>query len=152
VKTPDGLVKFGPIDTTLPANFWLNEHIGEYLPNPKPPKAKTVSKKAQKRASVRQEVEVMEALGGRRQTGSGAVGHLKGDGRVRGKWRVEMKYTRKDSYRVERKELGKIRGECEGLEKPLFVIDFQNGQTGNLEDRWVLVPYEDFLKLDKNTP
>lgn len=116
------------------------------------PKPKTVTKKAQKRASIRQENEVMEALGGRRQAGSGAVAHLKGDGRVRDKYRVEMKYTRKGSYRVDRKELSKIRGECSGTEIPLFVIDFVDPQTGGSADRWVMVEFDRFQQLDYKPP
>lgn len=113
-------------------------------------KPKKVSAKRQKRASVAQETEVMELLGGRRHAGSGSVAHLKGDGRVRDKYRVEMKYTRKASYRVDRQELNKIRGECDGLEVPLFVMDFVDPITGGSPDRWVMVPFEAFQKLEQD--
>lgn len=146
VKTPDGTATVQTLRNS--ATFYDTEHIGSYEKNPEP-KPKTMSKKLQKRASVRQENEIMEALGGRRQAGSGAVGHLKGDGRVRDKYRVEIKYTRTKSYRVDRDELSKIRGECSATEEPLFVIDFKDPETGGSADRWVMVPFHIFKKLDK---
>lgn len=150
VDTPDGTLSIPtPGDIRGMDGY---QSFTSYHRKVEPPKTKEVSKKRQKKASIQQELDVMEALGGKRQAGSGAIGHLKGDGRVRGKYRVEMKYTRHDSYRVERKELNKIRGECTDLEKPLFVVDFQNPQSGRVEDRWVLVPFEEFLKLDKTKP
>lgn len=148
VKTPDGEAEF-----QIPTNGVLewNETItAMFTPNPEP-KLKKISAKKNKRASIAQEHEVMAELGGRRQAGSGAVGHLKGDGRVRDKYRVEIKYTRTKGYRVDRNELSKIRGECSGAEEPLFVIDFTDPETGGSADRWVLVPFHHFKKLDNAT-
>jgi hypothetical protein len=141
VRTPDGTAEW-PIGTVIPNG----EIYTQYVPNPEP-KPKKISAKKNKRASMAQEREVMEALGGRRQAGSGALGHLKGDGRVRDKYRVEIKYTRTKSYRVDRDELSKIRGECTGMEQPLFVIDFVDKETGGSEDRWVMMPFHEFQKL-----
>lgn len=142
VKTPDGEATW-VIGDSVP----MGESYTEYKPKPET-KTKKVSAKRQKRASIAQERDVMEQLGGKRQAGSGAVGHLKGDGRVRDKYRVEIKYTRTKSYRVDRDELSKIRGECSATEEPLFVIDFVDPETGGSEDRWVLVPFHHFKKLD----
>lgn len=146
VKTPDGSVEIRTLRDSQ--KFYDTEHLGVYTAHPEA-KLKKVSAKKNKRASMSQEREIMEALGGRRQAGSGALGHLKGDGRVRDKYRVEIKYTRTKSYRLDRDELSKIRGECSGLEQPLFVIDFVDKETGGSEDRWVLVPFHQFQKLDK---
>jgi hypothetical protein len=147
LKTPDGIAEW-TLGNILPQG----DIYTQYVPVPEPTAAKAVSKKTQKRASVRQENEIMEALGGRRQAGSGAVAHLKGDGRVRDKYRVEIKYTRKGSYRVERSELNKIRGECAGTEIPLFVVDFVDPQTGGSADRWVMVEFDRFQQLDYKPP
>lgn len=142
VKTPDGTAEF-LIGDVVPNG----ELHAMYTPKPEA-KLKKISAKKNKRASIAQENEVMEALGGRRQAGSGAVGHLKGDGRVRDKYRVEIKYTRTKGYSVTRDELSKIRGECSATEEPLFVIDFVDPETGGSADRWVLVPFHHFRKLD----
>lgn len=144
IKTPDGTATIGPLPS---ATFWEQQHIGFYEKNPESGPRK-VSPKRQKRASIAQEDSIMEALGGRRQKGSGAVAGLKGDGRVRHKYRVEAKYTRAGSYRVERSELNKIRGECAGTEIPLFVIDFVDPQTGGSPDRWVMLEFERFNQLE----
>jgi hypothetical protein len=111
---------------------------------------KKVSVKKQKRASIRQENDVMDALGGRRHPGSGALSGLKGDGSVRNKYRVETKMTRKGSFRLERGDLGKIRGECVGTEQPLLVLDFVDPNTGGSPDRWVTLPWELFQKMQEH--
>jgi hypothetical protein len=149
VTTPHGEAIF-QIPTNGVIN-WVERYTTLFTPNPEQ-KPKKITAKQTKRASIRQENEVMEALGGRRQAGSGAVAHLKGDGRVRDKYRVEMKYTRANSYRVDRKELNKLRGECEGTEIPVFVIDFVDPQTGGSADRWVMVEFDRFQQLDYKPP
>jgi len=52
-----------------------------------------------KRRSVRTEVRVARQHGGQRTPRSGA-GHIKGDCRVKGKYRIECKETDKLSYRI----------------------------------------------------
>jgi hypothetical protein len=108
--------------------------------------------KRQKRTSRRQEDDIAENLGGRRQPGSGAIEGVKGDVRIYGRYRAEAKYTRNKSYRVTREELNKIRGECSGHETPLFVIDFVDPDTGRNPDRWVLMPFHRFKELDDKAP
>lgn len=147
VRTPHGKTAIA-IDSAM----WQGkEYTGVFEPTPEP-KPKAISKKAQKRASMRQENEIAEALNGRRQAGSGAVAHLKGDVRVRHKYRVEAKYTRSGSYRVTRTELSKLRGECAGTELPVFVIDFVDPQTGGSADRWAMLQFEDLLKHQYEPP
>lgn len=106
------------------------------------PKAKRV-----KRATMKQEEEVASGLGGHRQRGSGAVPWRKGDGLVKGKYRIENKMRFNKSYRVEREELDKIRSECAVGETPLFQVDFANRATCKVEDRWILVPYEHWKEV-----
>lgn len=54
--------------------------------------------------------------------------------------RVEMKSTtKKDMSIVSRDVLNKIRGECEGREEPIVVVDFADRVTGRVEDQWALV-------------
>jgi len=90
------------------------------------------------------ERQIGKDIGGRAQPASGALPGMKGDARARGRVRVESKTTKTLSYSVDRRELNKIRSECTGLEKPVFVVEFVNPTTLREEDKWVLVPYEDW--------
>lgn len=104
--------------------------------------------RAQVRASVtRQERRVAESLGGHRQTGSGARRGYKGDGRVDGRFRIENKMTRAESMRVSLKDLQKIRSECEGLETPVFEVEFRDKHTLRPKEKWALVPWDTWEKL-----
>jgi hypothetical protein len=107
---------------------------------------KTTGKRT-KRASAKQESEIATSMGGRRQPGSGAIPGLKGDVRVKGKLRIEAKYTSNKSYSVTRADLLKIRSECYGSETPAFVIDFKDPGTLRTEERWVLIPFSDWENL-----
>lgn len=104
--------------------------------------------KAQVRASVtRQERRTAESLGGHRQTGSGAVRGYKGDGRVEGRFRIENKMTQAESMRVKLQDLRKIRSECEGLEAPVFEVEFRDRHTLRPKEKWALVPWEVWEKM-----
>jgi len=94
-----------------------------------------------KKRSQKQERTVMAGLpGGRAQAGSGSRPGYKGDGRVYDRIRVEMKSTtKKDMSIVTRDVLNKIRGECEGHEEPIVVVDFAERSTGRVEDQWALI-------------
>lgn len=94
-----------------------------------------------KKRSQKQERRVMASLpGGRTQAGSGSRPGYKGDGRVYDRIRVEMKSTTtRDMGIVSRDVLNKIRGECEGREEPIVVVDFVNKITGHVEDQWALI-------------
>jgi hypothetical protein len=110
------------------------------------PRAKTLKPKKIRRASIKQEREIMKGLGGRVQPGSGSKGGYKGDGRVYDQLRVEAKYTTAKSYRLNHSDLTKIRGECEGRERPALVLDFKEKGTLKTHDRWVVIPYADWEK------
>ena len=105
------------------------------------------SHKRLKRASMQQEQQSVEALGGRRQAGSGARPGYKGDGRVRGRYRIENKLTTASSHRVKLSDLRKTRAECEGLEVPVYDIQFKEKVTLRTIDNWVLVPRDHWEKL-----
>lgn len=105
------------------------------------------SAKRIKRASMKQETRVAEDMGGRRQSGSGAVACKRGDGRVIGKYRIENKLKLTKGIRITREELSKIRSECEHGEVPLFEVDFADRTTLRVEDRWILVPYDHWKKV-----
>ena len=111
------------------------------------PEPKMPSQARIKKASMKQEARVAEALGGKRQRGSGAVAWRKGDGRVRGKYLLENKTCLTKGFRVERAALAKIRSECSPGEEPLFQIDFTNPSTLRVEDAWVLVPLNHWEKV-----
>lgn len=106
-----------------------------------------MSHKRIKKASRAQELQIAWGIaGGRRQPASGAFPGHKGDVRVRDRFRIEAKFTTALSYNVRRVELQKIRSECDGYERPVFVIDFKD-QNLRTEDRWALIPYQDWEKL-----
>ena len=95
-----------------------------------------------KRITAKQEVRVAQALGGQRQRGSGAVPWNKGDGRVRGKYRIENKTRFTKGITITREDLAKIRSECAPGEVPLFQVDFTDRITGRVQDQWILIPFD----------
>lgn len=107
-----------------------------------PPKQAKIKKLSQK-----QERQVMVDLGGRTQPASGAKPGHKGDGRLYDQIRMEAKFTLADSYSLKLTELSKLRGECEGNEEPLMVLDFKDRATGREKDRWAILPYTAFLNI-----
>ena len=130
-------------DTTI--NELINEGVTKFFPELK--KSLKTSHKRLKHASMQQEQKSAEALGGRRQSGSGARPGNKGDGRVRGRFRIENKFTTAESFRVKLAELRKLRAECEGLEVPIFDVQFKEKVTLRTIDNWVLVPRDHWEKL-----
>lgn len=103
-----------------------------------------MSPKKNRRRSMRQERELAADSGARVQPGSGALPGAKGDVRSRGKFRAECKFTKAKSFRVTRAILDKISSECSYGETPVLDIAFLN-RVGQTEDRWVAIPYEDWL-------
>lgn len=91
---------------------------------------------------TKQERATAEALGGHRQSGSGARRGYKGDGRVEGKFRIENKMTRAESMRVHLSDLRKIRSECSNQEVPVFEFDFRDRHTLQAKEKWALVPWK----------
>lgn len=97
-----------------------------------------------KRRSTREETLIAEQVGGKKQKASGALPWAKGDIRKKGHLRIESKVCKVKQYTITRLELNKIRGECAMNEKPAFVITFINPSTLRQEDKWVLIPFEDW--------
>lgn len=120
-------------------NVLLDEHpvIG--------PGRKAPSKRTRRRAR-RQELELAEATGGRRQPNSGALNGSKGDVRKRGQFRGESKHTKKKSFTITRQVLSKIRSECSYGEMPILDLNFVDA-NGRTEDRWVMIPFDSCPKL-----
>ena len=107
------------------------------------------SAKANRRRAMRQEATLAEDTGGRTQRGSGSLPWAKGDVRKKGEFRAECKFTRSKSFSVTRAILDKIRSECSFDETPVLDISFVSG-TGKTEDRWIAIPYEEWLRLRKD--
>lgn len=105
-----------------------------------------VSHKEVKRRSAIQERKRIEAIGGRRHSGSGSRSGYKSDGST-DRWRMENKFTTAVSYRVQLKDLHKIRSECLNGQAPVFNVDFQDKHTGETRESWVLVPSKEWEKL-----
>lgn len=103
------------------------------------------SPQRRKRISKKQERRI-EELGGNAQPGSGSRPGYKSDGRIRGRYRIENKYTETESYRVELRDLAKIRSECVGLEVPVFEVQFRAPRTMQVRDEWVLIPRKEWEK------
>ena len=104
-------------------------------------------KQPKRAVSKRQDARVMSALGGRIQPASGAMPGYKSDGRIPGRYRIETKYTQADAYSMSIKDLWKIAGECEGLERPLFIIDYLEKSTHKLRGRYAVLPFADLEKM-----
>ena len=96
-----------------------------------------------KKHSRKQEEEIATLLGARRQPGSGAFAHAKGDVRKKGEFRLEAKFTESDSFSLKLEELQKIALECGPFEKPVFTIDFLEKGTRVLKERFAVLPFED---------
>lgn len=110
------------------------------------PQAAKVNKKRLRRAAIKQEEQVAQKHGGHRNKGSGSISYLKGDARIRHKYRIENKFTTKQEIKVTRGDLLKIRSECTPGECPVFQIDFKTPGTLKTEDQWVLVPLKEWEK------
>lgn len=106
-----------------------------------------MSHKEVKRRSARQERQRIEAVGGRRHSGSGSRSGYKSDGSLGYRWRMENKFTTKESYRVALSDLRKLRSECLNGQAPVFNVDFQDKHTGETKDSWVLVPSKEWERL-----
>jgi hypothetical protein len=109
------------------------------------------SSKRIKRISKKQENKTASSMGGRAQPGSGARPGYKGDVRVYDKHRIENKFTFAESFKIELTTLSKIRGECEGHERPALSLDFKDKLTGRTKDSWVIIPTTDWEKLNAAT-
>jgi len=107
--------------------------------------------KRMKRISQKQEVRNMQGIGGRTSKASGAMASDKSDGRLLDRVRMEAKYTFANSFRITREVLSKIRGECQGLERPAVQLDFVDKPTGRVEDSWVIIPHDDWEKYIRAT-
>lgn len=105
-----------------------------------------VSHKRLRHAATQQEELDARGLGGHRHSGSGSRPGYKGDGRVIGRFRTESKTTTAKSFSVTLADLRKVRSECEGLEVPVFFVQFVERGTLKPIDEWVLVPKREWEK------
>jgi hypothetical protein len=103
--------------------------------------AKVLRKKATKL-----ETSLAESVGGRRHKGSGSLGHLKGDGRLKGKIRMESKFTQCKSFSVTLEDLHKLLCECDYKEDPAFEVTFTEPGTLKIVDQWVMIPRQTWEK------
>jgi hypothetical protein len=103
------------------------------------------SAKDNRRRSMRQERKLAMDTEATQQRGSGASKFYKGDVRKKGVFRAECKFTSAKSFILKLEELDKIRGECAFGETPVFDVTFTD-RNGRTVDRWVAVPYEEWLK------
>jgi hypothetical protein len=122
-------------------NRVISGHMTETKYTPRPPT------KRMKKLARKQEQKVMDGIGGRRQCASGALPGYKSDGRLLGRVRMEAKFTFAKVFALRHEDLQKLRGECEGRERPAFVIDFKNRASGKTQDRWVAIPHVDWEKM-----
>lgn len=99
----------------------------------------TLPAKTLRRRSQKAEVALAKDNGGRVQKGSGALTGLKGDVRVRGKFRIEHKFTQHKSYTLTKSDLDKILGECEGREDPVFVVEFVEPKTLRTTEKFYVI-------------
>lgn len=136
----------GCTGTSGPLNYltaWGAEHLVVLSP---PQGGFQPSGKEVKRRSAKQERRRIEAIGGRRHSGSGSKSGNKSDGST-DSWRMENKFTTAQSYRVTLSDLAKIRSECRNAQAPVFNVEFQDKHTGEVRESWVLVPAKNWEKL-----
>jgi len=100
-----------------------------------------------KRTSRRNEQDIAVRIGGRRQPGSGAIPGFKGDVRVRGHLRVELKDSFSKQFILTTAVLDKIRGECDRAERPALIVSFRDRHTHELRESWALIPVEHWEEL-----
>lgn len=100
-----------------------------------------------RRTSRNQEKQVAKDLGGKVQVNSGAV-RLGGgsDVRVQGKFRVECKFTNKESYTLKLLELEKLKKQANStLEYPIFQFSLKDN-LGKLGDKYAAISWNDKLE------
>ena len=102
-----------------------------------------------KKASLRQELDIDEEFGTKRQPGSGNQPGAKGDNRRKGSLRLEAKHTEAQSFSLKLEELHKISGEASNGEMAGLVIDYLQPGTKKLIDRFVVIHSEDFKELNQ---
>lgn len=103
--------------------------------------------RANQKTSLRQELDIQEEFGARRQPGSGNQAGAKGDNRKKGELRLEAKFTRDNSYRLQLDDLYKVAGEATLGELPVLVIDFLEPGIRKLRDRFAVIHAADLKEL-----
>jgi len=103
--------------------------------------AKTLRKRSTKAERV-----LAKQVGGKLQPGSGCLPKYKSDVLVKGKTRLEHKFTQAKSYTLKFYDLLKLLGECEDGEDPVFVVEFQERGTLKTLAKYAIVPFEDWEK------
>lgn len=101
------------------------------------------SRRIRKRTD-REEQELADLSGGKRQKGSGAVPYLKGDFHRKGVYRGESKsvFSKSPSWTLD--ELTKIRSEAAYGEVPVLVTTFMDKATHAVKERWATIPFENW--------
>ena len=102
-------------------------------------------------AARRQETARAQAVGGRRQPGSGNKPGFKGDIRT-AETLEEWKYTSKHSYALKRESLQELmehalRVGC----VPIFGIEFRDAMSKPSREQWLVIPawvYADLTRVD----
>lgn len=109
------------------------------------PGRRAPSRRIRKRTD-KEEYELAELSGGRRQKGSGSLPHLKGDFHRKGVYRGESKtcFGKDPSWTLD--ELVKIRSEAAYGEVPVLVTTFMDKATHEVKERWATIPFENWLE------
>jgi hypothetical protein len=94
----------------------------------------------------RKEKELARDMGGQQQPASGAFPGHKGDV-VKDQCLIEHKYTKALSFPLTLSLFRKIRREAEESgKKPVVVLEFSGGFSHS-EEKWAMVPYEEWKAL-----
>jgi hypothetical protein len=104
------------------------------------------NKKRRRRKATRQEEDAAELHGGKRHKGSGVLPYLKSDASTRHAYRMECKSTAGVGIRVQRKDIEKLRSECEPGQVPVFLLQYNEPTTLRTQDEWVMVPKKEWEK------
>jgi Holliday junction resolvase len=113
---------------------------------PKRPRSRIFDKEPTTKKSQRQENKLAGRLGGKRQKGSGALPHHKGDVKTQ-ELLIECKRTDKKSMAIKKEWLEKISKEALASHRvPALAIEFGDVEP-LVENNWVAVPAKFFEEL-----
>ena len=97
-----------------------------------------------KRRVTKEEYELGDLTGAKRQKGSGSLPWAKGDLHRKGVYRGEQKTCFGKSPNWTLDELTKIRSEAAFGETPVLITSFMSKSTHQVLERWATIPFEDW--------
>jgi hypothetical protein len=143
-------IVYGPIHDKVPFTIYPPPKDAPVESSEDKVTDKAFKPKRLKRRSMKQENKIAKDIGGKRQPGSGAMSHAKGDIRKVGRLRLEAKFTYAKSFRLSVDTLDKIQAEAAPGELPGVVVSLLDKHTNRELQSFVIVPYHDWVREVNN--